>query len=202
MPIQLPHSFEELGITPAVLIGAAAGVAAALILGVVIIRRLFRRKPPPETPQPDLSIDVAALPSAGPPPSPRLELLNVPVRIAAVVIAPIGRTATVPNEAALGELLDYVVPRLGAVYAAHRPLVRPWPAQLSSHGFANTFFVNTVLPGNKGKGTPWCTVAGRFECGEQKFLVGLLLCAAAPNSLSQIVVEREAQWLDMLRVRG
>jgi hypothetical protein len=57
------------------------------------------------------------------------------------------------------------------------------------------------LPGDHGKGTPWSVIAGRFEVAGQNILAGLVLCAEAPNSLGQFVIDRPGQWLDLLRVK-
>jgi hypothetical protein len=123
------------------------------------------------------------------------------MRLAALVIAPTGRGSEPPDEDRLPAIIDHLVPGLGAVLQAHRPTVRVWPAQLSTQGFANTFFANVPLPGDKGKATPWCALAGRFEADGQKFLAGLVLRAAANNNLSQLIVQRESQWIDLVRVR-
>jgi hypothetical protein len=59
-----------------------------------------------------------------------------------------------------------------------------------------------ALPGDRGKGTPWCSIAGRLQVGDRLFLIGLVCCAHQPNALSQFVVQHEGQWLDILRIRG
>ena len=92
------------------------------------------------------------------------------------------------------------MPGLGAVLLAHDPLVRIWPAQLSSQGFANAFFSRACLPGTDGKGTCWCTMAGRFEADGQKYQAGLVLRGGREQS-GALLVERDSQWLDLLRVR-
>ncbi len=125
----------------------------------------------------------------------------MPMRLAALVISPAGRGSDPPDEDRLPAIVDQLVPGLGAVLLAHDPLVRIWPAQLSSQGFANAFFSRARLPGNDGKGTCWCTMAGRFEADGQKYQAGLVLRAAAVNNLGRVLVERDSQWLDLLRVR-
>ncbi len=161
-----------LGLGPA--IGIALG--AALLLGIVIWLTRLRRPQPTPPPVADLSIDVSQLGEAGPPATgPRLELYHVPMRLAAMVIAPTGRGGQSPDDDHLPAIVDQLVPGCGAVLGAHRPVIRDWPAQLSTQGFANTFFALTRLPGDKGKSTPWCAMAGRFEADGQKFLAGLVL---------------------------
>jgi hypothetical protein len=64
------------------------------------------------------------------------------------------------------------------------------------------FFSQLRLPGQRGKGSPWAAIAGRTSFGGHKALLGLVVCAAADNNFSQFTLEREQQWLDVLRVRG
>ena len=116
------------------------------------------------------------------------------------VLAPVGRGAVAPSADAVSEILAQIVPGIDSVAAAHGAAVKIWPAQLSSQGFLHQFSVNIGLPGDAGKGTPWCSVCGRFEAINTPYLAGLLLCAAKANSLGQFLVERESQWPDMLRV--
>lgn len=193
---------EQFGISPQTALYSAACVVA-LITVLLIVSRLLRRKPEPKKPQQDLTLRVEDLAQGGPASDgPALELLNVPVRIAAVIVAPVGRGSPSPSSGEVLKILDDTVPKLGAVAKRHQPRIVHWPFQVSAQGFANTFFANVRLPGNKGKGTPWCSVSGRCESDDQKYLIGLVLCAAAQNGLSQVVVERDNQWLDMLRVKG
>ena len=83
-------------------------------------------------------------------------------------------------------LADNIVPGLAQFSNFIKPLVRQWPAQLSTQGFSNTLFANLRLPGEHGKGTPWSVIAGRFEVGGQNILAGLVLRAAGPNSLRSV----------------
>ena len=170
-----------------------------IVAGKLRRRRRLRNLPPP----PDLGIDVSALPQAGSPTrGPRLELYNLPVRLAVFVLAPTGRGSQLAADDRLAEMAEQILPGLARVLEAHQPVVRRWPTQLSSEGFASIFFASVRLPGSKGKGTLWSSLAGRCEWEGQNFQVGMVLCANAANSLGQLTVQRETQWLDMLRVRG
>ena len=191
---QLENVPTEYVIGGAVLIG--------LIVLIAVVRFLRRRRRVALPPPIDLTIDLSALGESGPPSGKlSLELYNVPVRLAAIVIAPAGRGAQLPAERRLAALADDIVPSLAEIVELHAARLYEWPAQLSTQGFSNTLFSNVRLPGDRGKGTPWSVIAGRFDAGGQNFLAGVVLCASAPNSLGQFVIERPGQWLDLLRVR-
>jgi hypothetical protein len=177
-------------------------IAGALVVLWIAWRLLQRRKQTPPRLAPDLRIDVPSLGENGPPPGrPVLELYNLPVRLAAVVLAPVGLERELPPDDQLGPYFDSIVPGLDQVVRRHKPLVRRWPNQVSTRGFANLFFGNVRLPGTFGKGTPWSSVAGMFRVEDQPVMAGLILCALRPNSLSQTTVASEHQWLGCLRVR-
>jgi hypothetical protein len=156
----------------------------------------------PLPPPIDLTIDRSELGESGPPGGQlSLELYNVPVRLAALIIAPAGRGAQLAAGSRLVDLADEIVPGMAEIIELHRTRLFEWPAQLSTQGFSNTLFANLQLPGDRGKGTPWSVIAGRFEAGQKNVLAGVVLCAGAPNSLGQFVIDRPGQWLDLLRVR-
>ena len=181
----------------------AAAVFGGLVLLIVFLRLLRRCKRPGVMPPADLTIDVADLGDEGPPRTgPQLELYNVPVRLSALIVAPTGRGNELDPDSDIADVTDHIVPGLGDFIHLHQPIVRLWPAQLSTRGFANTLATNVRLPGGHGKGSPWSTVAGRFEADGKQFVAGLVVCADDSNNLGQLVVERQGGWLDMLRVRS
>ncbi len=191
-------------LSPAIVSWLPYGILiAAALFGMWIAWRLFRRRQKVEAPLPEnLTIDIEALGEAGPPPgSPVLEYYNLPVRLAAVVLAPAGRVRDLPSDAEVALLLDAILPGLDKVAAYHKPLVRRWPNQVSANGFAHIFFKNVKLPGEAGKGTPWSSVAGIFKFENQAVMAGLVLCAAHPNSFGQTIIDSEAKWLGCLRVQ-
>jgi hypothetical protein len=184
------------------LIYGLATLIAVVIL--IVVWKIFagrRRELPP--PAPDLAIDLTVLGTQGPPAEgPILEHYNVPVRLAAVVLAPTGRVLELPTMDQLAELIDHIAPGLGQVVAAHRPLIRRWPSQLSAEGFAHAFFAQVKLPGDGGKGTPWCSVAGRFKIKRQSLMAGLVMRAEENNNFSQSIIHQEHEWLGILRVKS
>jgi len=178
-------------------------LAAAAVVALWIVWRLFRRRRKVEVPlRADLKVEVAALEDRGPPEGPPvLEFYNLPVRLAAVVLAPVGVSRELPPDDQLAPALDAIIPGMDKVAALHRPLVRRWPNQVSARGFAHLFFNHARLPGVGGKGTAWSSVAGVVKVRNQPVMAGLVLRAAAANSLGQTIIDAEHQWLGCLRVK-
>lgn len=182
-----------------VLLVAAAALGLLVVAGVGFA--LLRRPASRRAPEQDLSVDVPSLGAHGPATTgPRLEFYGTPVRVAVLVIAPAGRGEP-PSQEQLPEIAEYLLPGLMAVLRRDQPLFRLWPPQLSSRGFSHAFFNNMRLPGRRGKGTPWCSVVGKFAVADRGYLAGFVCVAGAANGLSEVVVEHEGQWLDVLRVR-
>ena len=123
------------------------------------------------------------------------------MQLAAVIVAPAGRSSELPEMDQFSELFDNLTPGLGNVFEQHHPQLLLWPSQLSSEGFVRSFFRHVPLPGTKGRGTVWCSLAGRIELDNESVLVGLLCRANSNNSLAQILIERPSKWLDIVRVR-
>ena len=180
---------------------AVGGIGFGALLLFVFWYWLRRSRRPQLLPTPEILIDVSSLDRSGPPAdAPRLEFYGTAVRLAVVVVAPGGRDGELPPAELLPGLMERLIPNMTTVIAAHQPMICRWPAQLSSQGFAQSFFNQVALPGSRGKGTPWCSITGKLKVGERSFLIGLVLCANTINSLSQLVVQHEGQWHDILRI--
>lgn len=187
--------------------------AALLALGIVVkylrsfgrlvfmlLRSIMRSKRRAASTVMAPEIDLATLAPSGPPArGPSLHAYNVPMRLVVLVLAPVGRGSALPATDQLPAIVDQIAPGLFEVAQAHQARIKLWPPQLSAQGFAAALFANLPLPGNRGKGTPWCAISGRFAAGEQSYLAGVVLRAAATNSLGQITLAHEAQWLEVLR---
>jgi len=176
------------------------GVVLVILIGLLLL--IWRRRRAARVlPEPDLFVDVTKLDLGAMPESgPRAEIYGTPVQIAVVVVAPVGRQGELPPPDMLPGVLERLVPGLPKVIASHRPLLCRWPQQFSTQGFAQRFFNQVTLPGDHGKGTPWCSLAGKLQIGSRLFLVGLVCRATQPNGLGQTVIHHEGQWLDILRV--
>ena len=177
--------------------------AAVAVVVLWIVWRVLRRRRPVSAPlSPDLKVMVASLGNDGPPKGPPvLEFYNLPMRLAAIVLAPVGRASELPPDDQLSPLIEAIVPGLDKVAAMHRPLIRRWPSQVSARGFAHLFFSNARLPGDGGKGMPWSSMAGVFKVRGKPVMAGLVFRADQPNSLGQTIIDTEHQWLGCLRVR-
>ena len=177
-----------------------AGAGLLTIVAWRLIRRQARRHASVDRDQLAIQLsDFTTQPvrDAGP----QLRVYNVPMRLALVVMAPAGRDGRLPDRTSWPNLIDRAIPQIHAVITAHQTEMRPWPKQLSTEGFCQKFFHALNLPAH-GQGSPWSAVAGRVTADDQRYLIGLLLCSSQPNNLGQYTVERDTQWLDVLRIEG
>jgi len=180
------------------IVAGLVGLVVVFVLWKLLAGR--RRKLP--KPEMDLTIQLAPLGEHGPPPgAPVLEHYNLPVRLAAVVVAPAGRVNPLPAPDQLHTVFEAMAPGLAQVVVSHDALIRRWPEQLSTTGFAHVFFRNAKLPGDGGKGTAWCSAAGLAKVEGHPVMVGVLMRSAHPNGLGQVILEQETKWLDVLRVK-
>ena len=180
-------------------VAIAAAIAIVFLFVVWKILAGRKRKAPP--PAVDLKIDVMALGTDAPPAGgPVLEFYNVPVRLAAIVVAPAGRVRPLPGE--LDDVFDAILPGLAQVVATHKPVVCRWPPQLSAKGFAHMFFQHVRLPGEGGKGTPWSSAAGLVKIEGQPLMAGMVLRTESTSSHGQEIIDAEEKWLSILRAKG
>ena len=180
-----------------------AVVVAIAAVVLLLVWKVFggRRQVVHERPV-GLTVDVGSLGTAGPPAGPPvLEFYYVPVRLAAVIVAPAGRGRELPPINQLDAVFEAILPGLSQVGAAHRPLVRRWPAQLSVTGFAHTFFQHVRLPGDAGKGSPWSSAAGVAKLKGHSVMAGLVLRTESATTHGQVTIDSEEKWLGILRVK-
>jgi hypothetical protein len=177
----------------------AVVILLGLIIGGIVARRIFRGRRPGRLPPIDLSIDVAALATGGPPSAgPILEYQGIPVRVAAVVLAPAGRARPVPPREVWPQLLDSVFPGLSRVVESHRPVVRVWPPQLSESGFVHRFFAEVKFPQPAGQAMPWSAVAGPVRFQDQLVLVGFVFRTDEPTTFGTEAVDSPTAWRKIL----
>lgn len=173
----------------------------ALVVAALVFAKVLSRESAIVTTVMDDDLNVSVLGAHGPPKEgPVLEMYGIPVRLAAVVLAPVGRGNELDVEA-LPDTVEQLIFGLHKVMGYHQPVFRHWAEQVSVHGFENAFLHQVKLPGNRGKGTVWSAFAGRFTVGEQQLLAGLVVCADVPNSYGATIVEHDGQWVNCLRVR-
>jgi len=178
--------------------------AVLVAVAVWLVYRILRAKRDVAAPAgPDLTIKLAHLGEQGPPPgTPELEFYNMPVRLAAVIIAPAGRIRELPPVEQMGPIFDALLPGLDRVVEKHGPMIRRWPPQMSAQGFAQIVFQNCRLPGEGGKGSPWSTVAGVFRHEGQPMMGALVLRTGRATSHGQTTINAEHEWLGCLRIKG
>lgn len=173
-----------------------------LVLGYLVARRILGSRSQEiitHTPQ---QIDVETLCEQGPASQgPALEVYHVPVQLGLIVLAPLGRAARLPSSGELPRLVDRFLPGLMDILANQQPRFEAWPPQLSAEGFVQSFFSHARLPGQRGLGTPWCSLAGKATSADGPFLLGLVCRTADPNDFGQISVAPVGKWRDVLSVR-
>lgn len=185
-------------------IPAAAILGLVLLLSaVILVRRWLRRRRKPQWVEPDLRIEVGRLELRPVPELPKLLFHGEPVRLDIVVLAPAGRTGTLPPPQEWPMLAEAIAPGLIRVVQTHEPQFIRWPPQLSVNGFIRQFFRNVLLPGDRGRGTPFCGAVGPARGPEgQIFLVGMIMHADHPLFLSVEEVESETMWRRLIEVRA
>jgi len=200
---QLDKVADAVGGLDSNMIMYAAIAVAGLVVLYILYRILRGKKQAPDQRVADQGIDVATL-GSDPVPSAaaQLEFYHLPVRLAALVLAPAGRLGNLPPPGDLNRVYDAIVPGLARVVATHKPLIRRWSGQLSVKGFAHVVFQKCPLPGDNGKATPWSTIAGVAEFDGQPLMAGLILRAESSNSHGQQIVNEAHAWLDRVRVKG
>ena len=148
MPDQAPQM--PVDIMP--LLAAAAGIVLLLVLVRAVQRALRRRRRFRDRIEPTLAIDISQLSQQGPPATgPLLTFYHLPVRLAAIVLAPAGRAGTLPAAEGMPQLLDAIVPGLAEVVAAHEPLRLRWPEQLAPPGSPTLSSSTHACPERRGK---------------------------------------------------
>jgi hypothetical protein len=172
--------------------GGAAAVLFVLLLVVLLLRR-GRKRVDPEA---GLAEDLSTYPPA--PRGPRhyeLRVLNQPVRLRLVVVAPVGKRPV----GKVDSVLEQVFRGLGEVSIDDKPRIRVWPPQLSVKGFVPTFFRLTRRPEQAGRPSRWVLLAGPARAGGAPVLLGLACQTDAPTTLGLVTLE-ELQWSEVLQV--
>jgi hypothetical protein len=193
------RDFLEAGGWYLVLAFAAVLVLVAVGLALRIVGKMFSRKD--AAPEAKLRENLAEYPPAPGKPGPRRLLVEgIPARVRLVVIAPMGKQATVSAEQA-EQLLEHVVRGLGSLCQYDKPRVRVWPPQLSVEGFGNQFHRYTTRPEREGQPSHWVLAAGKARVGSSYILLGLALQTDENNSLPPMTLEPEL-WNEVLRIKG
>ncbi|MFO0930506.1 MAG: hypothetical protein U0736_26335 [Gemmataceae bacterium] len=187
LPIDLP------GGTPT-LIGAA--VVGLLVLWL-LMRLLFGRKKPID-PEANLDQTLAELPP--PPKGPRhyqLKVMNLPVRLRYVVVAPVGKRPL----GKVDSVLEQVFRGLGEVSIDDKPRVRPWPARcrwrVRARPSSGSLAGRSRTASRRGGS---CSPA-RPAAGGAPVLLGLAVLTDAPTRTGLLTMT-ETEWGEVLDVEN
>jgi hypothetical protein len=188
---KLPFSIP--GVPDNVAFLAAVGVGAFVVL--LLLFAVMRRGKTGD-PESGLGEDLSTLPSA--PKGSRhyqLYVMNQPARLRLVVIAPVGKKTVGKVDSALEQIFR----GLGEVSFDDKPRIRIWPAQLSTTGFAPTFFRLTRSPDAEGKPSRFVMLAGPARAGAMPVLLALVVEVEDRSKLGKLTMT-ETQWGEVLRV--
>jgi hypothetical protein len=175
------------------LIGGGVGVFFLVVLVV-----FFRRGKKKVDPEEGLGENLASIPAPGKGARHyQLKVMNQPVRLRYVVVAPVGKKP-LPK---VDTVLEQVFRGLGEVSIDDKPRIRTWRPQLSTAGFAPTFFRLTQRPDPDGKPSRWILLAGPARAGSTPVLIGLAVQADSPSRLG-LMTMTETQWGEVLRVEN
>jgi hypothetical protein len=183
------------------LVLAVIAVLVLVVVGLLLLSlaKMFARKGP--APQPDLRENLAEYPPAPGRPGPhRLSVEGYAARVRLVVIAPMGKQATVTAEQA-ENLLEHVQHGLANICRQDKPRVRVWPPQLSVEGFGHQFHRHTMKPEREGQPSHWALAAGKARVGQSYILLGLALQTDEEQTLPPLMLEPK-QWNEVLRIKG
>jgi hypothetical protein len=183
--------------------GRIVGVAVVVLIAAALLRRVvkvFRKPKEISLVDPLRVVDLSAEP-LGELSRTDLKVHNLPARLGAIALAPLGRIE-LPADEDLPGVLDALVPGLGAFLERDKPVIRHWPNQVSVGGFANNLALHLQVPGKDLTETPWCLVAGKTRRPAGLLLVALAFASPRPNRLGVIRLEDESQWMQAVQVSG
>ena len=190
---KLPFSVP--GVPDNVAFLGAVGIGAFVVLLLLFAVMKRGKKADPEA---GLGDDLSTLPPA--PKGQRhyqLYVMNQPARLRLVVVAPVGKKTVGKVDSAL----EQVFRGLGEVSFDDKPRIRIWPPQLSTTGFAPTFFRLTRSPDADGKPSRFVMLAGPARAGATPVLLGLVVEVEDRSKLGKLTMT-ETQWGEVLRVEN
>lgn len=174
----------------------AGGAGAVFVL--IVIALLMRRGKKPVDPEQGLGENLAGFPPApGQPGRRRITVQAQPMRLRLVVVAPMGKKPMTTEDAE--RMFGSLMRGMDEIVKADRPRIRVWPPQLSSVGFAQSFFRRVIRPEARGRMSSWVRVAGPAKAGGMPILVGMALMADEPTDIDELGLN-EQEWLDVVRV--
>jgi hypothetical protein len=174
----------------------AGGAGAVFVL--IVIALLMRRGKRPVDPEHGLSENLASFPPApGQPGRKRVTVQAQAMRLRLVVVAPMGKKPMTSDDAE--RMVGSLTRGMDEILKADRPRVKVWPPQLSSAGFAQTFFRRVIRPEARGRMSSWVRVAGPAKAGGMPILLGMAFLSDEPTDIDEVNLD-EQEWLDVVRI--
>jgi hypothetical protein len=179
-------------------------IALVILLPLAWYQRRFLRalvglQPKPPRVEAKLDEYLVNLPPPPPLPGPRrLTVLGLPARLRLVVVAPLGRGATI-DETHIDELLNQVRWGLAVIAREDQALVRVWPPQVSAHGFPALFHRRIHKTEPDGQPSRWVLLAGPTPPRPRPVLLGLVLLTDDATNIGQLAVDH-SQWMNSLPI--
>ena len=146
---------------------------------------------------------------------PQVILYGVPVRLAAIVIAPAGTHQPLCGYREMARVLEMTIPSFARVLKLHSPKIIPWAAQLSTTGFTAKFHAATPFPTAPTTetasasefeyglvaGTHWCSAVGpmirstgRDARSDATLLVGFLFYSPTLTTVGRAIADQPRAW--------
>jgi hypothetical protein len=179
--------------------GGLLGIAIMLVFLRSLFRSGGRRKK-----RADRQVDLREFLNEYPdPPSAmsihRLLIDGLEARLRLVVMAPTGLEHEPIDAHDVPELLDDFRRGLGSLIQADKPRVCVWPPQLSSSGFAPTFFRLVESPDPAGERSHWIRIAGPIKIAGKSYLLGVACLADHTSKIGTINVTVN-EWRDRMAI--
>ena len=129
----------------------------------------------------------------------RLLIDGQEARLRLVVMAPAGMEQEPIDAHDVPELLDDFRRGLGELIKADKPRVCIWPPQLSSSGFAPTFFRLVESPDPPATRSHWIRIAGPIKIAGKSYLLGLACLADHTSKIGTFNVTVN-EWRERLAI--
>jgi hypothetical protein len=173
----------------------------AVLVGLGVLKKLWNwLRQPKGNANPDSALIIRCESQPEKPLAFPVHVRNLSSRLAAVVVAPLGRSTQTPSVGQIPSLIDKFIPGLSKAIEQHGPIVKIWPMQVSKTGFGHALIRHVQIPDDQWRGSRWCIVCGPASLLEQRFIIGFVIELDSPNSMDLISLESDGEWPSIVRV--